>query len=85
MGKFYEQSPLSAKLSKEFDKVPERGLELADKVDKIVLEIQNSKNDKLIYMHIVLVVTKINPEPNDRGEQIASQFYSLAKKILKKA
>lgn len=61
MSKFYEQSPLSGKLKKEFEKIPERGGDLSDKVDGIVVEIQNVEDEKEKQKKIEQLLFHIHP------------------------
>ena len=46
MGEFYARTPLASHLDKEFEKIPESGSELAEKVNSIAMEIKNTRDEK---------------------------------------
>ena len=77
MGEFNGRPPLFIKLSAEHDKIPESGAELADKVDKMVVEIKNTKDKKEKQKMLEKLLVHIHPILGKAVFNFYRRFFSL--------
>lgn len=80
MDKFYDRPPLFSRLGKEFKNIPESGSELSDKVDKIVVEIKNTRDEKKKQKMLEKLLVHIHPFL----EKAVSRFYQRFHLMLSK-
>lgn len=80
MNEFRNQSPLFAQLRGEFNKITESGAKLSDKVDKLVMEIKNTADEKKKQKMLEKLLVHIHPLLG----RAVSNFYWRYSQILSK-
>lgn len=80
MDKFYDRPPLSSRLDEEFEKIPESGFKLAEKVNSIVTEIKNTQNKKEKQKMLEKLLVHIHPLLGQAVSDFYKKFYYLLSK-----